>query len=91
MLNTAREWVDANHPPRRLIGSEIDMGTPGYVGPCPPPGSPKHHYNFMLFPLKVDKLEVPPGATSIYIQLAIFNATGTVDFDDVSVVPQVAK
>ena len=42
------------------------MGKPGYVGMCPPPG-PKHHYNFMLFPLKVDKLDVPPGATAAYV------------------------
>jgi serine/threonine protein kinase len=36
-------------------------------------------------------VDVPEGAKSMYIQLAIFNATGQVDFDDVKVVPQVAK
>ena len=51
------------------------MGKPGYVGPCPPPGSPKHHYNFMLYPLKVDKLDVPPGATASYVG---FNANTNV-------------
>src|SRR5439155_2676592 len=35
-------------------------------------------------------VDVPSGAKTIYMQLAIFNATGTVDFDDVSVVPQTA-
>jgi serine/threonine-protein kinase len=35
--------------------------------------------------------DVPPNADSIYIQMAIFNATGTVDFDDVRVIPQIAK
>jgi hypothetical protein len=33
-------------------------------------------------------VDVPEGAKTMYIQLAIFNATGTVDFDDVKVVPQ---
>jgi hypothetical protein len=50
------------------------MGKPGYIGPCPPPG-PKHHYNFMLYPLKVDKLDVPPGATASYVG---FNAGANV-------------
>ena len=52
-----------------------DMGKPGYVGPCPPPGPKQHHYNFMLFPLKVDKLDVPPGATAAYVG---FNANANV-------------
>jgi len=50
-------------PPGAVQGN-TDMGKPGYIGPCPPPGSPKHHYNFVLYPLKVDKLDVPPGATA---------------------------
>ena len=35
--------------------------------------------------------DVPAGAKSLYVQCTIFYATGTVDFDDVSVVPQIAK
>lgn len=53
--------------PKGAVEGNTDMGKPGYVGPCPPPGSPKHHYNFMLYPLKVDKLDVPPGATASYV------------------------
>ena len=52
--------------PKGAVQGNTDMGKPGYVGMCPPPG-PKHHYNFMLFPLKVDKLDVPPGATAAYV------------------------
>ncbi len=33
-------------------------------------------------------LDVPSGAKTLYVQLAIFNATGTVDFDDITIVPQ---
>jgi Raf kinase inhibitor-like YbhB/YbcL family protein len=61
--------------PKGSVQGNTDMGKPGYVGPCPPPGSPKHHYNFVLYPLKVDKLEVPPGATAAYVG---FNANANV-------------
>jgi len=53
--------------PKGSVQGNTDMGKPGYIGPCPPPGSPKHHYNFMLFPLKVEKLEIPPGATAAFV------------------------
>jgi Raf kinase inhibitor-like YbhB/YbcL family protein len=52
--------------PKGAVQGNTDMSKPGYLGPCPPPG-PKHHYNFMLFPLKVDKLEVPPGASAAIV------------------------
>ncbi len=63
--------------PTGAIQGNTDMGKPGYVGPCPPPGSPKHHYNFMLYPLKVDKLDVPQGATASYVGFSAgMNAIG---------------
>jgi Raf kinase inhibitor-like YbhB/YbcL family protein len=52
--------------PKGAVQGNTDMGTPGWVGPCPPPGT-KHHYNFMLFALKVPTLEVPPGATAAIV------------------------
>jgi hypothetical protein len=32
--------------------------------------------------------DVPAGAKTLYVQLAIFNALGSVDFDDVTITPQ---
>jgi Raf kinase inhibitor-like YbhB/YbcL family protein len=61
------EGATAATLPKGSVEGNTDMGKPGYIGPCPPPGSPKHHYNFMLYPLKVDKLEVPPGATAAFV------------------------
>jgi Raf kinase inhibitor-like YbhB/YbcL family protein len=61
--------------PKGSVQGNTDMGKPGYLGPCPPPGSPKHHYNFMLFPLKIDKLDIPPGATAAFVG---FNANANV-------------
>src|SRR4029079_14693556 len=52
--------------PKGAVEGNTDMGKPGYIGPCPPPG-PKHHYNFMLYPLKVDKLDAPPSATTPHV------------------------
>ncbi len=40
---------------------------------------------------RVVTVDVPAGAKTLYLQMAIFNATGTVDFDDVKVIPQTAK
>ena len=39
-----------------------DFGAPGYGGPCPPAGDKPHRYNFTLYALKVDKLDVPKDA-----------------------------
>jgi Raf kinase inhibitor-like YbhB/YbcL family protein len=41
-----------------------DFGTPGYGGPCPPKGDKPHHYNFTVYALKVEKLDLPPQATA---------------------------
>jgi Raf kinase inhibitor-like YbhB/YbcL family protein len=41
-----------------------DFGTPGWGGPCPPQGNKPHRYNFTVYALKVDKLELPPNATA---------------------------
>jgi Raf kinase inhibitor-like YbhB/YbcL family protein len=58
--------------PKGAMQGNTDFGKPGYGGPCPPPGSGKHHYNFTLFALKVDKIDVPPGASPAMIG---FNAS----------------
>lgn len=41
-----------------------DFGVPGWGGPCPPVGDTPHRYHFTLHALKVEKLELPPGATA---------------------------
>jgi hypothetical protein len=71
---TATSLPEGGPLPAGAVQGNTDMGKPGYVGPCPPPG-PKHHYNFMLYPLKVEKLDVPPGATASYVG---FNAGANV-------------
>jgi len=36
----------------------------GWGGPWPPKGLGPHHYNFTIYALKIDKLDLPPNATS---------------------------
>jgi Raf kinase inhibitor-like YbhB/YbcL family protein len=69
--------ADGKALPKGAILGKTDMGTPAYGGACPPPGSPKHHYNFTLFALKIDKVEVPVGASAAMIgYMANANALG---------------
>lgn len=53
--------------PSGALQGNTDFGTPGYGGPCPPPGKP-HHYYLRLYALKVAKLDVPPGAAPAVIE-----------------------
>lgn len=39
------------------------INSPGWGGPCPPKGHKPHDYNFTLYALKVEKLNLPPNAT----------------------------
>jgi Raf kinase inhibitor-like YbhB/YbcL family protein len=41
-----------------------DFGAPGWGGPCPPAYGKQHRYNFTVYALKVDKLELPANPTA---------------------------
>jgi len=47
-----------------FIACTSDFGSPGWGGPCPPVGDQPHRYVFTLHALKVEKLEIPEGATA---------------------------
>ena len=53
--------------PAGAVQGNTDFGAPGYGGPCPPPGSKPHHYHFVVYALKVDKIDVPANATAAYV------------------------
>lgn len=59
---------DAKAPklPEGATQGNTDFGTPGYGGPCPPPGKP-HRYIFTVFALDTDKLDIPQGATAAFV------------------------
>ena len=56
--------ADGSALPKGANQIATDFGAPGWGGPCPPVGDKPHHYNFTLHALKVDKLELPSGATA---------------------------
>lgn len=57
----------ANKAPAGSVQGRTDFGTPGYGGPCPPQGDKPHRYVFTVFALKVEKLDLPEGATAAFI------------------------
>ena len=66
----------AGDPAKKLLApgslqGNTDFGAPGYGGPCPPQGDKPHHYVFTVYALKVDKLDVPAGATAAYVGFGI--------------------
>jgi Raf kinase inhibitor-like YbhB/YbcL family protein len=56
--------ADGSALPKGAAQITTDFGGPGWGGPCPPAGDKPHRYNFTLHSLKVDKLDLPAGATA---------------------------
>lgn len=63
--------ADGHALPKGTIQGTSDFGSVGWGGPCPPPGSGKHHYNFTLYALKVPKIDVPPGTSPAAVGMAV--------------------
>jgi Raf kinase inhibitor-like YbhB/YbcL family protein len=51
-----------------------DYETTAWGGPCPPKGQPAHRYNFTLYALGVEKLDLPPNATASHAGFLINRA-----------------
>jgi hypothetical protein len=45
----------------------------GYGGPCPPMGDAAHHYQFDLYALDVERLELPASALRAEVESALQN------------------
>jgi Raf kinase inhibitor-like YbhB/YbcL family protein len=48
-----------------------DYGDAAWGGPCPPAGAGAHRYNFTVYALSVDKLDLPPHAKSAVVGFMI--------------------
>ena len=69
--------ADGKHLPAGAAQGRTDFGTIGYGGACPPQGDKPHRYEFRLYALKVEKLEVPADATAALIGFMVrANAIG---------------
>jgi Raf kinase inhibitor-like YbhB/YbcL family protein len=56
--------ADGKKLPAGALQINTDFGSPGWGGPCPPQGNKAHRYNFTVYALKVEKLELPANATA---------------------------
>lgn len=63
-------------PKSAAEGLEVvsDFGAPLYNGPCPPAGM-NNRYNFIVYAVKVPKLEIPEGATNGFIRFILESQT----------------
>lgn len=55
--------ADGSNLPAGAAQIETDFGSPGWGGPCPPAGDKPHRYNFTLYALNTETLDVQ-GATA---------------------------
>lgn len=65
-----RGIVDRERQPGRTTFGLNDGGTPGYTGPCPPPGSGRHEYTFTLQAVPTE-LTLGPEATAGQVRAAV--------------------
>lgn len=63
-LSAGAGTADGKGLPQGAKQIKTDFGAPGYGGPCPPVGDKPHRYNFILYALKTEKLELPANATA---------------------------
>ena len=59
--------------PAGALQARNDIGTAGYIGPCPPEGHP-HRYLFTVFAVS-DMLDVKPETTPAVIGFQLFFKT----------------
>jgi Raf kinase inhibitor-like YbhB/YbcL family protein len=57
--------ADGTKLPAGAVQVNTDFGSPGWGGPCPPVGDRAHRYNFTLYALSVDKLDVTGASASL--------------------------
>ncbi len=56
--------ADGSALPAGAVQQKTDFGAAGWGGPCPPVGDKPHRYVFTVHALKVEKLDIPEGATA---------------------------
>lgn len=62
---------DELHPkiPKGATQGRSDLGNRAYHGACPDKGAPAHRYQFTIYALNVDKLQVPKGPSGAMVTL----------------------
>jgi Raf kinase inhibitor-like YbhB/YbcL family protein len=68
--------ADGSNLPFGCTQVDTDFGGPGWGGPCPPIGDKPHRYNFTLYALKVDRLDVSGATAALAGYMVNGNAIG---------------
>ena len=68
--------ADGSNLPFGCAQVDTDFGGPGWGGPCPPAGDKPHRYNFTLYALKADGLDVSGASASLVGYMINANAIG---------------
>ncbi|MBI5920498.1 MAG: YbhB/YbcL family Raf kinase inhibitor-like protein [Betaproteobacteria bacterium] len=68
--------VDGSNLPAGAVQVITDFGSPGWGGPCPPVGDKPHRYNFTLYALGIDHLDVSGASASLVGYMVNGNAIG---------------
>jgi Raf kinase inhibitor-like YbhB/YbcL family protein len=53
--------------PAGMIQHRTDYGTPGFGGACPPKGDKAHRYQFKVFALDVERLDIAPESSAALV------------------------
>lgn len=72
--------ADGSKLPGGATQVTTDFGSPGWGGPCPPVGDPPHRYNFTLYALAIDRLDVSGASASLAGYMINGNAIGKASF-----------
>jgi Raf kinase inhibitor-like YbhB/YbcL family protein len=65
--------ADSQTLPEGSVQAMTSFGTPGWGGPCPPAGEEPHRYEFTLYALGAEGLELPETASQAFVG---FNING---------------
>ncbi|HTQ76954.1 MAG TPA: YbhB/YbcL family Raf kinase inhibitor-like protein [Burkholderiales bacterium] len=57
--------ADGSGLPAGAVQVATDFGSPGWGGPCPPPGDKPHRYIFTLYALKTEKIDAAGASASL--------------------------
>ncbi|MBI3371033.1 MAG: YbhB/YbcL family Raf kinase inhibitor-like protein [Betaproteobacteria bacterium] len=68
--------ADGSGLPAGAVHVNTDFGSPGWGGPCPPVGDQPHRYNFTLYALKTERLDMSGASASLAGYMVNGNAIG---------------
>ena len=68
--------ADGSNLPMVAAQINTDFRSPGWGSPCPPVGDKPHRYNFTLYALKVERLDVSGATASLAGYMVNANAIG---------------